>query len=131
MSAASFFRQATSLKPDYANAHYNFGHALMKLNAYADAQREFELVLRMVPADTADYTKASADLETAKTMAVQAGSKAQPTVEQLEGSAIPVNGQSDAQKQTQESLIKPGEEERIESLPVNSTSTTTPSAPRR
>ncbi|KKS16762.1 MAG: hypothetical protein UU80_C0017G0020 [candidate division WWE3 bacterium GW2011_GWA1_41_8] len=131
LSAASFFRQATSLKPDYANAHYNFGHALMKLNAYADAQREFELVLRMVPADTADYTKASADLETAKTMAVQAGSKAQPTVEQLEGSAIPVNGQSDAQKQTQESLIKPGEEERIESLPVNSTSTTTPSAPRR
>ncbi|KKS19038.1 MAG: hypothetical protein UU77_C0059G0005 [candidate division WWE3 bacterium GW2011_GWC1_41_7] len=127
----AFFRQATSLKPDYANAHYNFGHALMKLNAYADAQREFELVLRMVPADTADYTKASADLETAKTMAVQAGSKAQPTVEQLEGSAIPVNGQSDAQKQTQESLIKPGEEERIESLPVNSTSTTTPSAPRR
>ena len=128
LSAASFFRQAASLKPDYANAHYNFGYSLMQLKAYPDAQREFEIVQRLVPMDSADYKRVSEDLSKAKEMAAQAGAQAQPTVEQIESSAVPAGGQNEQQREVQESLVRPGEGNNVQPLPVNPGNTNTPGA---
>jgi tetratricopeptide (TPR) repeat protein len=116
LSAANLFRQATALKPDYANAHYNFGHALWKLNALADAQREFEIAQSLVLPDSEDYQRVTEELAEVRQLVAQLGETAQPTIEQLEGVA-PAEEDIEATRETQEPLIVAGEEEQIEVIP--------------
>lgn len=60
--AATYFLQATNLKSDYANAHYNLANVFKTAGAYADAKREYEITLSLVAIDSADYTKVGAEL---------------------------------------------------------------------
>ncbi|PIS14463.1 hypothetical protein COT64_02510, partial [Candidatus Shapirobacteria bacterium CG09_land_8_20_14_0_10_39_12] len=64
--AATYFLQATNLKPDHANAHYNLANALRELGAFADAKTEYETTQTLVKADSADYQKVTAELEEVK-----------------------------------------------------------------
>lgn len=50
--AALFFEQATTLKPDYANAYYNWGKALELQNKYEPAVAAYKQALRIAEADT-------------------------------------------------------------------------------
>lgn len=64
--AITYFLQATNLKPDYANAHYNLASALKERGALADAKREYEITQSLVSIDSADYQKVTAELEEVK-----------------------------------------------------------------
>ncbi len=109
LTAANHFRQATSLKPDYANAHYNFAQALIQLKAYTDAQRELEIVQKLVPAGSPDAEKVAADLLKVQelTASVAGTSDERPTVEELEGApitAVTEQGPLTAPEQTVETI---------------------------
>jgi len=57
------FEIATSLKPDFANAHYNLAVALREKGDYVKASSEMETVLSLVEPGTGDFEKASSELE--------------------------------------------------------------------
>jgi len=90
LSAANYFRQATSLKADYANAHYNFAQALIKLNDPTNAKRELEITKTLVAQGSADYQKVEQDLAALSQAPTVAGAQNnKPTVEQLAGQNQP------------------------------------------
>lgn len=105
LSAASQFRQAISLKPNYANAYYNFGQSLLKLGDYANAKAALETAKSLVPENSADYNRVVAEIaEIEKKINVAGAMDQKPTVEELEA-------QNDkTQPTTQEPLNKVGEE---------------------
>lgn len=110
MNAANLFRQAVSLKPDYANARYNYAHALVQLKYYADAQRELELIQKLVPAESEDYKKLVSDIEEVKGLAEQSGQTVQdskPNVEQIEAEKAITESKT---TENQEPLVEPGGE---------------------
>jgi Tfp pilus assembly protein PilF len=43
------YRRALSLKPDYAEAHYNYGNALVRVRDLASARAEFAEAVRLKP----------------------------------------------------------------------------------
>lgn len=83
LSAANMFRQATNLKNDYANAHYNMAYALKQLQNYPLAKSEFEITQALVDRDSADYEAVRKELEEIAQLAAGTEST-QPTVEELE-----------------------------------------------
>jgi tetratricopeptide (TPR) repeat protein len=107
LSAASQFRQAISLKPNYANAYYNFGQALYRLGDYANAKAALETAKSLVPENSEDYTKVALEISEIEKKLNElnvAGAKDEkPTVEQIQA-------QSETQKENQEPLNKVGEE---------------------
>jgi len=100
--ASAHFADAVRLKNDLANAHYNLAAALRQDNNFQSAVTEMEIVLRLVAKDSADYDRASKDLETLKTLLAQSGEeRLGPSVEQLESEP----------SEQQEGLTEPGAEE--------------------
>lgn len=87
LSAANQFRQATALKSDYANAHYNFAQALVQLKDTTNAKTELELTRSLVPADSEDYKKVEQEIAALPTAAsnVAGAADQKPTVEQIVG----------------------------------------------
>jgi len=88
LSAANLFRQAASLKSDYANAHFNFALALANLKQYDQAKSELDMTKMLVVKGSADeklVDEVIAQLPIAQ--AVTEGNK--PTVEQLSGVQTP------------------------------------------
>ena len=126
LSAANSFRQAVSLKNDYANAHYNFAHALIKLQAYADAQRELETVKNLVDVNSADYKQVAADLEELKKQPAVAGAESgKPSVAQLEGQKTATGAEQQAARQ--DPLTQPGDEQVLNpEVDLNKTEQTQP-----
>ncbi len=101
LSAANYFRQATTLKTDYANAHYNFAQALLKLNDPANAKKELEITATLVQKDSPDYQKVQQDIAAlSKSPTVAGAQSTKPTVEQL-------SGQAENKPTAQEPLTKP------------------------
>jgi cytochrome c-type biogenesis protein CcmH/NrfG len=56
------FENAVALKPDFANAHYNFSAALKEKKDWVRATQEMETVISLVPADSGDFQKAKDEL---------------------------------------------------------------------
>ncbi len=111
LSAANLFRQATNLKPDYANAYYNFGQALMELKDYVNAKTAFETTQRLVDPNSEDYTLVTKLIDELNAMPEIANAQGQkPTVEELEG-----KGSTEQEATQQEPLTNKGEETLIES----------------
>lgn len=109
LSAANLFRQATNLKPDYANAHYNLAQSLVQLNNAPLALRELNLVARLVDRDSADYERVQAEIEEL-TKSVQDQAQGNPTVEDLDQQAQ-IEEQGEITQQ--EGLSQPGDIETI------------------
>ncbi|MBU1952744.1 hypothetical protein KKC62_00820 [Patescibacteria group bacterium] len=101
LSAANQFRQATSLKSDYANAHFNFALALIELKEYDLAKRELDITKLLLPVDSEDAKVVDSIIAQLPTPPATE-EPAKPTVEQLSGvgAGIP-----------QEPLVNPGETE--------------------
>jgi len=106
LSAANLFNQAASLKGDYANAHYNLAQALKQMERYPQAQRELEIVQRLVQPNTADAELVAAEISELRSMPDVAGATDQPSVEELEGTEVDPT--------TQEPLTNVGEPDTIE-----------------
>lgn len=101
LSAANQFRQAISLKNDYANAHFNFALALAELKEFDLAKREFDITKLLLPADSEDAK--SVDLLISQLpVTPTTGTAAKPTVEELSGVQAETN---------QEPLVNPAETE--------------------
>ncbi|KKS05641.1 hypothetical protein A3K01_03190 [candidate division WWE3 bacterium RIFOXYD1_FULL_43_17] len=108
LSAANQFRQAFSLKPDYANAYYNFAQSMVQLNDLQSAKQAFEVTKTLVEADSEDAKLLDKEIASIDEKIKAAGTtgQAKPTVEQITAS----QNQGPAQ---QEPLIKAGEEQQI------------------
>lgn len=86
------FNQATSLKQDFANAHYNFASALKEVGDYVDAVKEYETTMSLVPIGSNDYQKVSAELEEAKKKLPAAPTPTPGTPETLSTPQAPASG---------------------------------------
>ncbi len=75
--AAQLFQQAAQLKPDYANAYYNWAQALILLNRPDTAVLAYEKVLTLLKPDSADYVKTQKELVDLREKA-KAAAAAQP-----------------------------------------------------
>ncbi|OGC64205.1 hypothetical protein A2274_02030 [candidate division WWE3 bacterium RIFOXYA12_FULL_43_11] len=109
LSAANQFRQAFALKPDYANAYYNFAQSMIQLNDLQSAKQAFEVTKTLVPADSEDAKLLDKEIAAVDEKIKAAGTTGQvkPTVEQITAS----QNQGPTQ---QEPLVKAGEEQQIE-----------------
>lgn len=92
--AAQAYRQAITLKQDYATAHYNYATVLKLLNNYSLAQTELEIAKSLVPVNSPDYNIVTNELEEISNLLHEQNT--QLTAEQLEqaakGSDITNNG---------------------------------------
>jgi len=77
--AVNQFQLAVQIKPDFANGHYNLSAAYREKGDFEKAVNAMESALSLVPADSADYQKASEELEALKK---KLGEKAAATAEQ-------------------------------------------------
>ncbi|MFZ2664483.1 MAG: tetratricopeptide repeat protein, partial [Patescibacteria group bacterium] len=108
LSAANQFRQATSLKQDYANAHYNFALALVKLKEYDQAKKEFDIAKLLVPQNSEDRKLIEKEIASLPQPTVAgAATETKPTVEELTGVQEDVK---------QEPLINTGEQNTEQNL---------------
>ena len=86
-NAARAFVQATQLKNDYANAHYNLAFTLKAAGGLPNLQQavvQLEIVSRLVPADSPDFENVQANLEVFREEAVElAQQQAQAQAQQL------------------------------------------------
>jgi tetratricopeptide (TPR) repeat protein len=115
LSAANLFNQATSLKNDYANAHYNLAQAFKQLNRLPEAQRELQIVQRLVDAESRDYELVAAEIEAIQQNPTVAGAETKPTVEEIENAVpAPQETAEPVPPAPQEPLSNVGEEEIIE-----------------
>ncbi len=78
--ASNLFEQAISIKPDFANSHYNFAWANFKLGKYQVAASEMQNVLNLLdPKESkADYDQAKKDLKAFKSKIPQSKTKENP-----------------------------------------------------
>jgi len=65
--AATLFQQATELKPDMPNGHYNLAVALIKLNQLEAARTSYQQVLALLDPASEDYTTVNTELEKLET----------------------------------------------------------------
>lgn len=109
LTAANFYRQAILLKQNYANAHFNFAQALIKLEDYNNARRALEVTRTLVDKNSNDYKLVEEQLANLPKAPQQSDL---PTVEQIEQS-----GKKEETAPTtpaQEPLKTVGEEEKVE-----------------
>ena len=86
--AQRLFEQTVSLKPDWANAHYNLAWAYYQKGLYQNAVDQMQVVTELIdPAEAeADYKKAQSDLEVMKDKLAEAS---QAGAETEDGAAVP------------------------------------------
>ena len=110
LNAANMFKQATQLKSNYANAHYNLGQALIKLEAFDVAASELEVTKSLLPANSPDLEKLNKEIDSAKSKIKVAGASTKASVQELENK----DGQNT--DTTSEKLTKPEEVKKDTSL---------------
>ena len=107
LTAANLFRQATTLKSNYANAHYNFAEALANLQDYKNAKTSFEVAMSLVEKDSEDYKKVAAELDKIKELPAVAGTSTdKPSIEPITQNT----GATQQQNVRQEPLTNPSEQ---------------------
>lgn len=88
LSAANQFRQAMTLKQDYANARYNFALSLVALGELEQAKSELEITKLLLPEDSADRNIIEQEIQNlANSIKTTQEQAAKPTVEELTGVA--------------------------------------------
>ena len=93
LSAANFFKQATQLKPNFANAHYNLAQALIKLESYDVAIQELEITKSLLSEKSPDFDRLNKEIEDARNKKPQvAGSQTsrKTSVQELENKTTEV-----------------------------------------
>jgi len=104
LTAANLFRQATQLKGDYANAHYNMAQALKGAKIYDLAISELEITKSLLPSDSSDIAKIDEEIKQIKALGNVAGANTErKSVEALETKP------SDEKSAEEQTLTKPDE----------------------
>ena len=113
LAAANLFRQATALKPNYANAHYNFAQALLKLNDIENAKIELETTKTLLAPETEDFARVEQEIAALSVSPEVAGAAtSKPTVEEI-------TGQNEQAGQNQPPLSNPNEENNLENQNID------------
>ena len=73
------FQQAVSLKPDFANAYYNLGHALQEKGDLRGALAQYQTVRTLVLNDKANLDKIDAEIKAIESQLGQQASQTQTT----------------------------------------------------
>lgn len=81
--AIRWFQAATDLKPDLANAHYNLSAALREKGELLRAVSSLETTIDLLDKSSADYTKASSELEELRKKIGEITPPAKPASSQL------------------------------------------------
>ena len=113
LTAANLFKQATQLKPNFANAHYNLAQALIKIESYELAVSELEITKSLLPTNSPDLERLDKEITDAKSKTKVAGASTdrKTSVQELE------TKNQDKNSNTQSSnLTKPDEVKKEESL---------------
>lgn len=86
LTAANLFKQATQLKPNYANAHYNLAQALIKVESYEAAVSALEITKSLLPESSPDMDRLNKEIEDVKSKTKVAGvtSERKSTIQELE-----------------------------------------------
>ncbi len=91
--ATDRFKEATQLKPDYANAYYNLSYAFQKQEKWLEAYQTMQQAASLVPADSADAAKVQEELDILQTKLPAAAqpspAPAQPGANQLQEPQTP------------------------------------------
>lgn len=89
LSAANQFRQAVTLKQDYANARYNFALSLVALGELEQARQQLEITKLLLPEGSEDRNIIDQEIQnlTARLQPAQEDTADKPTVEELTGIA--------------------------------------------
>lgn len=104
LTAANLFKQATQLKGDYANAHYNFAQALKGAKIYELAINELEITKSLLPVGSADIEKINSEITEIKSLANVAGANTErKSVEVLETKTTPNTNEKQTLTNPQES----------------------------
>lgn len=114
LSAANQFRQAINLKPDYANAHFNFAQSLIQLKDYENAKRSLEAIKNLVPVDSEDYQLVLSEIQRVESLPTVAGAE---TTSEMGGQVEEVTQAAEQQVEIpteQEPLTNVGEEAAFE-----------------
>lgn len=111
LSAANMFKQATQLKPNYANAHYNLAQALIKVEAYDAAISSLEITRSLLPTTSPDMERLNKEIEDVRTKTKVAGASTErkSSVQELE------NKKAETSEEPT-SLTKPGEDKQNTNL---------------
>jgi tetratricopeptide (TPR) repeat protein len=96
LSAANMFKQATQLKPNYANAHYNLAQALIKVEAYDSALSSLEITRSLLPANSTDMERLNKEIDDLKSKNKIAGvsSERKASTQELETKASETKSES-------------------------------------
>lgn len=109
LSSANMFKQATQLKQNYANAHYNLAQALVKLESYDAAVSELEITKSLLPSNSTEIDRLNKEIDLAKTKTKVAGAQTKASVQQLENK----DKEADSSNET---LTKPEPSDKSSSL---------------
>ena len=85
LSAANQFRQATTLKPDYANARYNFALSLVALGELQQAKTELEVTKLLLPEGSEDRKVVENEIQNIASKIQTPQAEEKPLVEELTG----------------------------------------------
>lgn len=78
-AAVRQFQNAVDLKPDFANGYYNLAAAYREQEKYVEAYNAMQLVLNLIPSNSADYQQAKGELdELAKKLPAEVAAPTQP-----------------------------------------------------
>ena len=62
-TASAIFQDAVLLQANYANAHYNLGYGLLRLNQFSAGLSELQRAADLTPPDSADHQKVLSEIE--------------------------------------------------------------------
>lgn len=109
LSAANLFKQATQLKQNYANAHYNLAQALVKVKAFDAAISELEITKSLLPNGSEDINKLNQEIDDIrKTNKVAGASTERKSTTELENKGVTIDNN--------QSLTKPDENKKDTNL---------------
>lgn len=80
--AAALFQQATEVKPDFANAHYNLAVTLKQLGQLEAARTSYQRVLVLIDPSSDDYTVVTSELEELEGLIEQAVNQTEEVTEE-------------------------------------------------
>lgn len=92
--AAALFQQATEVKPDFANAHYNLAVALKQIGQLEAARTAYQRVLVLIDPSSDDYTVVTSELEELEGQIEQAQSQTAEETEETDSTAPSILNQN-------------------------------------
>ena len=105
--AQNQFQQSVNMKPDFANAYYNLGHAYESKNDFANALQSYQAVAQLIANDKVSLEKINAEIKALQTKAGSAPTQTKvPPVTSADTSQPPLEINQPSQQLPPRKVIK-------------------------